>query len=68
MFNYDTVHGRFKGTVTHDAENVIVNGKPIRVFNNMNVSEQHARAVSGQHSRAVSEQHGRAVSGQHGRD
>jgi hypothetical protein len=41
MFKYDTVHGRFKGTVTHDAENVIVNGKSIRVFNNMNVSEQH---------------------------
>ena len=51
MFKYDTVHGRFKGTVTHDAENVIVNGKPIRVFNAMNVREGaggRARQLAGQ--------------------
>ena len=32
MFKYDTVHGGFKGTVAHDAGNLIVNGAPIRVY------------------------------------
>ena len=35
---YDTVHGRFKGTVTHTADAVVINGKAIKVFNKMNVS------------------------------
>jgi glyceraldehyde 3-phosphate dehydrogenase len=33
MLKYDTVHGRFKGTVGHDDKNLIVNGKPVRVHN-----------------------------------
>jgi glyceraldehyde 3-phosphate dehydrogenase len=29
---YDSVHGRYSGTVSHDDENLIVNGRKIRVF------------------------------------
>jgi glyceraldehyde 3-phosphate dehydrogenase len=32
LLKYDSVHGKFNGTVTHDAENIIVNGKKIRVY------------------------------------
>jgi glyceraldehyde 3-phosphate dehydrogenase len=34
MYNlrYDTVHGRFKGTIEKDGQNLIVNGKKIQVF------------------------------------
>jgi glyceraldehyde 3-phosphate dehydrogenase len=32
LLKYDSVHGRFPGTVSHDAENIIVNGKAIRVY------------------------------------
>jgi glyceraldehyde 3-phosphate dehydrogenase len=32
MLRYDTVHGRFNGTVSHDKENLIVNGQISRVF------------------------------------
>ena len=32
LLKYDSVHGRFIGTVSHDAENLIVNGDKIRVF------------------------------------
>ncbi|PSC70064.1 glyceraldehyde-3-phosphate type I [Micractinium conductrix] len=39
MFKYDTVHGRFKGEVTHTADSVVVNGKHIKVFNCMNPEE-----------------------------
>lgn len=38
MFKYDTVHGRFKGTVTHEGDSIVINGKAIKVFNKMNVS------------------------------
>ncbi|MDP3375590.1 MAG: type I glyceraldehyde-3-phosphate dehydrogenase [Hydrogenophaga sp.] len=31
MLQYDSVHGRFKGTVTVDGGNIIVNGKTIRL-------------------------------------
>ena len=30
LFKYDSTHGKFKGTVEHDAENIINNGKKIR--------------------------------------
>ena len=33
MLKYDTMHGRFNGTVSHDENHLIVNGKAIRVFN-----------------------------------
>lgn len=33
MLKYDSTHGRFKGTVEHDAKNLIVNGKKIPVVN-----------------------------------
>ena len=32
LLKYDSVHGRFSGTVEHDDENLIVNGKKIRVY------------------------------------
>jgi len=32
QFKYDTVHGRFKGEVTYDKENLYINNKPIRCF------------------------------------
>ncbi|CAI5711948.1 unnamed protein product [Peronospora effusa] len=36
MLEYDTVHGRFDGKISHDEKHIFVNGKPIRVFNEMN--------------------------------
>jgi len=32
LFKYDSTHGRFKGTVSHEGGNLIVNGKKIAVF------------------------------------
>lgn len=32
LLKYDSVHGRYAGTVSSDAENLIVNGEKIRVF------------------------------------
>ncbi len=32
LFKYDSTHGRFKGTVEHDEQNIIVNGKKIRCY------------------------------------
>jgi len=32
QFKYDTVHGRFKGEVTYDKENLYINKRAIRVF------------------------------------
>lgn len=32
LFKYDSVHGKFNGTVGYDAENIIVNGKKMRVY------------------------------------
>ncbi|MFT5303328.1 MAG: glyceraldehyde 3-phosphate dehydrogenase [Mariniblastus sp.] len=32
LLKYDSIHGRFPGTVDHDDENLIVNGEKIRVF------------------------------------
>jgi glyceraldehyde 3-phosphate dehydrogenase len=31
MFNYDSVHGRYKGKVDFDNQNMIVDGRPIRI-------------------------------------
>ncbi|KAG7392967.1 triosephosphate isomerase [Phytophthora pseudosyringae] len=36
MLEYDTVHGKFAGSLSHDEQNIYVNGKPIRVHNEMN--------------------------------
>jgi len=30
LFKYDSTHGTFKGTVSHDAENLIINGKKVK--------------------------------------
>lgn len=30
LFKYDSTHGKFKGTVEHDAEHIIINGKKIK--------------------------------------
>ena len=32
LLKYDSTHGRFAGEVGYDAENLIVDGKPVRVF------------------------------------
>ncbi len=32
LLKYDSVHGRFDGDVSHDDENIVVNGKAIRVY------------------------------------
>jgi len=32
QFKYDSTQGKFEGEVTHDKQNLIINGKPIRVF------------------------------------
>lgn len=50
MFRYDTVHGVYDGTVSHDADHLIVDGKPIRVFSEMdpaNIPWNAAGAASG---------------------
>ena len=31
LLKYDTIHGKFKGTVSHDGKDLVVNGKKIRV-------------------------------------
>lgn len=32
LLKYDSIHGKFNGTVSHDAENIIVDGKKIRIY------------------------------------
>lgn len=32
LFKYDSIHGRFDGTVAHDSENIIINGAKLRVY------------------------------------
>lgn len=33
QFQYDSVHGKWPSEVTYDKENIIINGKKVRVFN-----------------------------------
>jgi len=40
MFQYDSTHGRFKGTITAGSDHVVVNGKKIMVF-----SERDPKAI-----------------------
>lgn len=37
MFKYDTVHGRFNGTVEGKPDGLYINGKKIHVFTSMKV-------------------------------
>ena len=39
LFKYDTVHGKFSGTVTHTEDSIIINGHEIRVFATRNPAE-----------------------------
>jgi glyceraldehyde 3-phosphate dehydrogenase len=39
LLKYDSVHGRFAGTVSHDNEHLIVNGKSVRVYEEPNPSK-----------------------------
>jgi glyceraldehyde 3-phosphate dehydrogenase len=32
LLKWDSVHGRFKGDIAHDEQNIIVNGQPIRIL------------------------------------
>ena len=32
LLKYDSVHGRFSGTVDHNADSIIVNGKAIKIY------------------------------------
>ena len=46
MFKYDTVHGQFNGTVEHDEDGIIVNGKKIKSFDKMSASDIPWSSVS----------------------
>ena len=35
LLEYDTVHGRYKGTVAHTADSMTIDGNDIKVFNEM---------------------------------
>ena len=39
LLKYDSVHGNFKGTVTHDEQHLIIEGKKIKVFSKSNPEE-----------------------------
>ncbi len=39
LLKYDSTHRRFSGTVEHDAENLIIDGKPIRAMAERNPAE-----------------------------
>ena len=39
MLKYDSVHGRFKGDISFSGDQLVVNGKSIRIFQSMNPSE-----------------------------
>jgi Glyceraldehyde 3-phosphate dehydrogenase, NAD binding domain len=43
QLKYDSVHGRFKGTISYDKDNLIVNGKKIRAFKAKTPAEMSAR-------------------------
>jgi hypothetical protein len=38
MLKYDSVHGRFKGTVEYDGDGLVINGNKVKGFQCMNVS------------------------------
>ncbi|MEO1652300.1 MAG: type I glyceraldehyde-3-phosphate dehydrogenase [Bacteroidota bacterium] len=39
LLKYDSIHGKFPGEVSHDEENLIVNGKKIRVYSERNPAD-----------------------------
>lgn len=39
MLKYDTIHGRFQGTISYDDESITVNGKKVMFYAKMNPSE-----------------------------
>ncbi len=39
LLEFDSTHGRFKGTVSHDEKNLIVNGKTVKYFSSKNPLE-----------------------------
>ena len=39
MLRYDTIHGRFQGTITYDETSITVNGKKVNFYAKMNPSE-----------------------------
>jgi glyceraldehyde 3-phosphate dehydrogenase len=39
LFKYDSVHGKFKGEVSYDDENLYINGKKVRVYSQADPSQ-----------------------------
>ena len=39
ILQYDTVHGRYPGTVVHEGNKLIVDGKPITITNELDPSK-----------------------------
>ncbi len=39
MFQYDSVHGQYKGTVHADGNNLVVDGRTIKVSNELDPSK-----------------------------
>ncbi|WP_223840531.1 glyceraldehyde 3-phosphate dehydrogenase NAD-binding domain-containing protein, partial [Campylobacter coli] len=39
LFKYDTVHGEFEGSVENEGDDLIINGKKIKVFKSRDIKE-----------------------------
>ena len=46
MVKYDTVHGRFNGTISAEEGKLVVNGKEIKVYNQMDPKIFHGKRWS----------------------
>lgn len=53
MFKYDTVHGTYKGTVSHDKDHLIVDGHKIKVFQELDASKIQWYVSSGKCVRTI---------------
>jgi glyceraldehyde-3-phosphate dehydrogenase/erythrose-4-phosphate dehydrogenase len=45
MFKYDTVHGTYAGTVSHDEHHLIVDGHKIKIENQVSCGNTHDRRL-----------------------
>ena len=46
LFKYDTIHGKFSGTVTYSEDSIIINGHSIKVFATRNPAEIPWKSVN----------------------